>query len=249
MSGRAGFTRVTTVTFDAGGTLLVPYPSVGVVYREAARRHGAAPDAGALDAAFRRAFTVVSKTSIHIDPEARERDYWRRIAHATFAGAGDVPGDFDACFHELWEAFARGEHWRVLPGVRETAATLRARGYRLAVLSNWDSRLHRVLAETGLRPLFDHVLISSELGAEKPDPAIFRAAERVLGVAPDACLHVGDSRAHDWAGALSAGWNALLVDTGDTGDALASLSDLLDHLPERSGADGIFHSSESAGGP
>jgi putative hydrolase of the HAD superfamily len=57
-------------------------------------------------------------------------------------------------------------------------------GARLAVVSNWDVSLHDVLERTGLRGLVDVVVISSELGVAKPDPAIFRAALDRLGPAP-----------------------------------------------------------------
>lgn len=235
MSRAARFAAITSVTFDAGGTLLRPHPSVGIVYRDAARRHGCALDATAVDRAFRVAFGRVAKSPVLLDPEARERDFWRRIVAATFAEVGTSPTDFDAFFDEVWEMFARGDHWRLLPGAHATAQTLRARGYRLAVLSNWDHRLHRVLDETGLRPLFDHVLISSEVGAEKPDVEIFRAAERALAATPAQCLHIGDSRPHDLAGAHAAGWSALLVhrDDGpsDADHDINELGELLGLLP------------------
>lgn len=235
MNGGARFAAITTVTFDAGGTLLRPHPSVGVVYREVALRHGCDRAADVLDRTFRAAFGCVSKSSLPLDPEAREREFWRRVALATFTDAGPPPADFNACFAELWEVFAQGDRWRLLPGALTTVQTLRARGYRLAVLSNWDRRLHRVLEETGLRPWFDAVLISSEVGAEKPDAGIFRAAERALDAAPAQCLHIGDSHLHDLVGARAAGWSALLVGRNDadrgTTEMINDLSGLLAHLP------------------
>lgn len=250
------YAAITAVTFDAGGTLLQPHPSVGAVYHEIGSRHGSTLGAAALEAAFHAAFRRVSKASPLLAPEARERDFWRRIVAETFAGDRDPRHDHGpALFEELWEAFAHGDRWRVLPGVHTTLATLRARGYQLAVLSNWDQRLHSVLAGTGLAGYFDHVLISSEVGAEKPDAGIFRAAERALGAARVQCLHIGDSRLHDRAGAQDAGWQALLVHHADGAkDAdheLARLDDLLallpgpEPLPER----GVLRSSPRTGGP
>jgi putative hydrolase of the HAD superfamily len=95
--------------------------------------------------------------------------------------------------------------------VPDVLARLRADGARLAVVSNWDVSLHDVLERTGLRQLVDAVVISAELGAAKPDPAIFRAALERLGATADAALHAGDSLEHDVAGARAAGIEAVLV--------------------------------------
>jgi putative hydrolase of the HAD superfamily len=101
--------------------------------------------------------------------------------------------------------------FRPYPEVPAALARLRASGARLAVVSNWDVSLHDVLERTGLRPLVDAVVISAELGAAKPDPAIFRAALDRLGAAAGDAVHVGDSVEHDVAGALAAGIEAVLV--------------------------------------
>jgi putative hydrolase of the HAD superfamily len=79
------------------------------------------------------------------------------------------------------------------------------------VVSNWDVSLHDVLERTRLRALVDAVVISAELGAAKPDPAIFRAALERLGATAGEAMHVGDSVEHDVAGAHAAGLEAVLV--------------------------------------
>src|SRR5205807_1475626 len=82
----------------------------------------------------------------------------------------------------------------------------------LAVVSNFDGRLPRVLASLGLRPLVDLVVHSTAAAAAKPDPAIFRAALSALGVAPSAALHAGDGPVADVEGARRAGLRAVLLD-------------------------------------
>ena len=234
MSAATSTAGVRAVTFDAAGTLLRPHPSVGAVYREVALRHGRDYAEENLNREFRRAFHAVSKDTRVLDPEARERDFWRRVVLEAVNALGGPPNDFGEFFAELWETFAHGARWRVFPDAAATLAELRARGYLLGVLSNWDGRLHTVLAETGLRPFFHAVVISSEAGAEKPDAGIFRAAEAALRTRPDECLHVGDSRQHDVVGAQAAGWRVLLVrhDGSPAADGeIASLGDLLGKLP------------------
>ena len=95
------------------------------------------------------------------------------------------------------------------------APTLRGaarRGVRLVVVSNWDVSLHERLAETGLAPLVDGAVASAEVGAAKPDPAIFAARARARGRGgPARRWHVGDSPEADVAGALAAGVTPVLV--------------------------------------
>lgn len=96
---------------------------------------------------------------------------------------------------------------------------------RLGLVSNGGGRSQRrKLAAAGLEHSFHRVLISGEVGCEKPDPAIFRRACRELGVAPERCLHVGDRPREDGDGARSAGIRAVLVGAPLTGPALRALA-------------------------
>jgi putative hydrolase of the HAD superfamily len=109
------------------------------------------------------------------------------------------------------DALLAAIRFRAYPEVPAVLGRLRAAGARLAVVSNWDISLHDVLERTRLRALVDVVVISAELGAAKPDPAIFRAALERLGVTAREAIHVGDSVEHDVAGARAAGLEAILV--------------------------------------
>ncbi len=100
----------------------------------------------------------------------------------------------------------------VFPEVPETLAELRALGFRMAVVSNWQCGLAHYCEELGLRGYLDHVLASAEVGHEKPDRPMFLEALKLLGVAPDRVLHVGDSRVDDLVGARQAGMHAVLID-------------------------------------
>jgi putative hydrolase of the HAD superfamily len=110
------------------------------------------------------------------------------------------------------------------PALRE----LRGRGLRLVVASNWDCSLPQVLEQAGLAELVDGAVGSAEVGADKPDPAVFEAALRVAGCPPELALHVGDSPVNDVDGAAAAGIRAVLLERdgvrldGDARDAAAS---------------------------
>jgi putative hydrolase of the HAD superfamily len=97
---------------------------------------------------------------------------------------------------------------------------LRARSLRLGVITNNDGpHQRRKLAMVGLLNAFDAVAISGEVGAGKPDPAIFAHACGALGVAPQAALHIGDRLDADALGALGAGLRGVWLDRmGVAGD-------------------------------
>jgi putative hydrolase of the HAD superfamily len=103
--------------------------------------------------------------------------------------------------------------WRRVPDhVRPALARARASGHGLAVVSNSEGGLHRLLDELALGSFFDVVVDSAREGVCKPDPEIFLRACRRLGVAPESALYAGDLPEIDVAGARAAGLDAALVD-------------------------------------
>lgn len=112
----------------------------------------------------------------------------------------------------LRELLLSSLRYRALPDARPALDALRADGVALAVVSDWDHTLPRVLAGVGLADAFDAVVTSASVGAAKPDPAPFRAALARLGVDPDAAVHCGDDPVRDGEGAAAAGVRPLLID-------------------------------------
>ena len=76
------------------------------------------------------------------------------------------------------------------------------------------SRLDQLCQRLGLAPYLDFCISSAEVGAEKPNPAIFQAALERAGVLPEEALHVGDQHRSDVLGAQSVGMHAVLMDRG-----------------------------------
>ena len=219
------------ITFDAAGTLIVPHPSVGAVYGEIGRAH----DLPATDAELEQRFHAAFRARHHrLRPtEAAEQEFWRDLVGEVFAPWADASA-IDRLFPDLWDAFAEARRWRPRADMAALFATLRARGLKLAILSNWDSRLHRVVDGHDWRRWLDHVFVSADLGVEKPDRAIFTHAATALGWAPREILHVGDSWEHDIAGALAAGWHAAWLNSDHTGpspDARVRHLRALEELP------------------
>ncbi len=198
------FTGIRAVSFDVGGTLLEPWPSVGHVYAEVARAHGVAQaTARVLNQRFRQAWK--RRPQPH-----HTRVQWQGLVDEVFAGlAGPLPSQ--VFFAELYDRFSRTVSWRVFPDVLPTLDFLQSRRLPLAIISNWDERLRPLLEALGLSRRFSTLVISCEVGAAKPSPVIFREAARRLRLPPKAILHVGDSEQDDLMGARAAGFRALQI--------------------------------------
>lgn len=218
---------IAAVTFDVGGTLLAPQPSVGAVYARVAARHGH-PDCspGTLDRRFREAWQR-SGGSFH-----QSRSNWERLVDEVFAGLVDPPPS-QSFFPQLYAEFARPTAWHIFEDVIPTLEALAGRGLDLGVISNWDERLRPLLKALRLDRYFASITVSCEAGFAKPSPVIFEEALRSLGQPAAAVLHVGDSLIDDFAGATGAGLAALHL-RRDAPSADRQIRTLLD-LPIRLG--------------
>ena len=119
--------------------------------------------------------------------------------------AADAPGDLLTA--ALLDALAFSAYPDAVPALR----ALRDAGWARVVVSNWDASLHERLAETGLAGLVDGAVASAELGAAKPDGAIFARGLALAGAQPGDAWHVGDDVEADVEGALAAGIRPVLL--------------------------------------
>lgn len=206
------------VVLDAAGTLLDVVGSVGQTYAEEARAAGADLDPREIERGFARAMQAAPPLAFgHLPPADRQaaaREWWRAVASASLAAAGELPAGFvfESFFDRAWERFSRPVAWRVHEDVRPALRALRARGVPLAVFSNWDERLKPLLTGLGLGGYFCRVIVSRDLPAAKPARAAFDAVARELANVESAAgppVMVGDRLDHDALPAIAAGWDAV----------------------------------------
>jgi putative hydrolase of the HAD superfamily len=145
----------------------------------------------------------------HLDGRDRAglEDLRDRCATALMDELG-LPGlDHATARRAMLDALEFAPYPDVSPALRE----LRAAGCRLVIASNWDCSLPEWLAPLGLLELVDGVATSADVGAVKPDVAVFRRALELAGVPASEAVHVGDSLDNDVAGARAAGVRPLLL--------------------------------------
>ncbi len=226
------------VFLDAQGTILQAHPSTIDIYAHACRE---------CDRSFRRdeiakAIGELWEEHKHATDgqkrydtsDAVTKQWWFDFNARLFRRLGLSEG-LERFVEILWDLFGRPENWRPYPEVNEVLAELRLRGYRLGVVSNWDSRLLPICDGIGISHQVDFVLASAMVGVEKPDPRIFQVALDRAGVSSDRAIHVGDDYEADIQGAGGAGIRAvhLVRDGGGraNGSSIRTLTELLQILP------------------
>jgi putative hydrolase of the HAD superfamily len=227
--------RYPFVLLDAGETLFGPRHSFGAVYARVLAPLGLDRPAAAFEAGIRESWLEMDRAvprgaDRYAFFEGGEDGYWLRFARGAIeraAGTAMPLGFVESALGPLRAAFREPAAWLVFPDVRPVLSEIRLAGAKLAVVSNWDSRLPYLLDVLDLDGLFDVVVTSHLIGVEKPDPSIFRSALEALGADPGLTLHVGDVPELDLCGAQAAGIDAVLVDRhGRLDPALRPLRDL-----------------------
>ena len=216
---------IKAVFFDAAGTLIKPARSVGESYAAIAAKHGKEVSSTNITERFRTCFDAAPRLAFPSATEdtvaALERDWWKSLVAQVFEPWSPFVR-FEEYFAELFAYFASPNAWTLYPEVLETLTSLNERGLILDVISNFDSRLVRILDGLDAGEQFENIFVSSRVGYAKPDGRIFNAALSYHGLAPAQALHVGDSEINDLRGANQAGLKGILVERGKTSAAPAS---------------------------
>ena len=99
-----------------------------------------------------------------------------------------------------------------------TLEYLQSAGFKLAIVSNWDTPLDPLTERLGIADYFDAIVASHDarVRSEKPDPHIFNYALAAVGVSAEDAVHVGDTYQADIVGARDVGIRPILLDRDNT---------------------------------
>jgi FMN phosphatase YigB (HAD superfamily) len=210
---------IRTIFFDAGFTLIRPYPSTPEICQQVCRQ---------LD------------LHIHLDA-VRERmveaqDYYLRHMrlHRHTWGSEQAISEFWTGYYmnllrpfieehderrlyqlaqAINEEFDKHTSWELYPDVLPTLKALRSQGrYTLGVISDWGISLGPILRNLHLTPYFDCLLVSAVTRHAKPSAMLYETALQRANSIADYTLHIGDSYIHDVLGARSVGITPVLLD-------------------------------------
>ena len=195
------------ILFDAAGTLFFLTKTVSYHYAYVGREVGLELDAQQLESAFYTAWQQMPRRPAIDGPRQNDdKGWWRDLVGHVFDQVAPSVNELDRdnFFEVAYEHFAEPSVWELYPEVPEVLKQLRPR-FQLAVISNFDGRLRFILQHLGISNYFSYIFISSELGADKPDPEIFRRSLKVMHLDANDVLHVGDDPKRDWKAAKEAG--------------------------------------------
>jgi len=187
-----------TICFDATGTLIEVRAPVGDVYHRIALEHGVDLPAWRLDDAFRRVLRQAPARGL--DGATREErcaseiDWWFERIRQTFQATDSTArfDDFRAFAQALFDHYQSDAAWRTREGVAQALTQLRQLGCFLAVTSNFDHRLPKILELLDLTRFFLTIEVPCQMGRAKPDRAIFEAVAEASGRPLHSLVYVGD---------------------------------------------------------
>ncbi len=195
------------VFFDVDFTLIHPGPMFqGAGYRDFCARHAVTVDPEAFEQAVLKASVALDAQPGVYDPEVFVR-YTSRIIEAM---GGQGPG-VEQASRDIYDEWAACRHFQLYEDVPDVLRTIRRRGFKIGLISNTQRCLTTFEEHFELRGLFDVALSSSNHGYMKPHPSIFEAALSAVNCTSKEAVMVGDSLAHDIAGARSIGMRGVLV--------------------------------------
>lgn len=215
--------RYDAILFDMGYTLLAPHPSFEQLVVDTAATHDVAlttegvreADPQAFRQAHQRAVDRCGRDGNMVGQFTLSRqisvDFWCDFYDTLLRCAG-VAVPPPALPQALYDTFTSHESYAFYDDVFPVLDTLRARGLRLGVVSNWEAWLHEFLGARGVSDKFSCIIVSGAVGIEKPHPGIFQLAFEALDVLPQRCMYVGDSIEYDVTPARTLGVEPVLID-------------------------------------
>ncbi|MSQ14161.1 MAG: HAD family hydrolase [Dehalococcoidia bacterium] len=211
------------VFFDLFNTLARFWPPRDQVQAEACKEFGIAVASAGIDLGYALADAHMTQQNASTTPlrtltQEQTRAFFARYEQLILKGAG---AEVDLALAErIWERVRQARYNLALfDDVLPAMARLKQRKLTLGVISNINRPGAALAQELGLDGVVHFVVTSHETRAEKPDPAMFRAALARAGVSPGEAVHVGDQIASDVEGARAVGIQPVLMDRYRTSGA------------------------------
>lgn len=209
LQDRPRFHDLRAVVFDLDGTLVHSLPDI------AAAANAALSEAG---------FAALDEDAIAGMIGNGSKVLITRALAAAKAGPGDID-EIEQLHDDFLAAYERVpcERTHLYPGARPVLEELAAHGVKLGICTNKPEEITaRVLAHLGIERLFGSVVGGNATDPLKPAPHMLLRVLNNLGVAAQASVMVGDSRA-DAGAARAAGTRLILLRHGYCRDDLDML--------------------------
>jgi len=229
--------RIRVISCDVTGTLVSFQGKIEEHYGNAARACGIElppEQAACIPKMFKQAY----KETCAIHPcfgnsDISSKEWWRRCVRRSFdlVGTSMTEPEQERVFQRVYSTFGSHAAYAAFPDVIPFLNWCHRRGIASGVISNADERYgDSILPMLGLQESMQFLTFSKNVGFEKPNKKIFKAAmleaepwlclknSNVVDAGPlkpDEILHIGNDYQKDYVGAIEAGFHAVLLDRYD----------------------------------
>lgn len=207
-----------TLVFDVGGTLLhFDHARMQQVYLNAAQTRGKKLNPARVGAMLEQLESELPTLSRHRALSLQDdmgKNFWEEFFAEGFARLG-VTADVTDVVAQIREQFMRGEFDVLFDDTLPALDALKARRVPMGILSNFSPNLQALMQKLGIHDYFKFFVVSSIVGAEKPDKKIFDLAVSAANRPQNQIAYIGDSIFHDMDGARAAGIAGILIDRGN----------------------------------
>lgn len=195
------------IFFDAGDTLItIPEAQLIIVDYLAERSIELSEQAvsKSLQFAFDQLYIQKKKDPAALCSPESERKYWMELYRFVLDHL-DIQDhlseeEIHHCCHELFDLYLSPDKYILFDDVKPALDQIRQAGIRIGLVSNFASQLREILRDKGVLDYFDPLIISAEIGLEKPNPDIFHKALEMAGLDGGDVLYIGDHETNDiWA--------------------------------------------------
>ena len=235
LQSRRILNTIKAVFFDVGATLLTPAEDEGKTFSQIARELNVDVNPSDVMSKVPIMYTLYEQLYEQDDSfwsdDVRSKAIWIEM-YEYMASLLDVPrGQRRKLAEAVHNFYFSPGAWKTYDDVIPTLDSLKAQGYRMGLISNWDSSLAPVIEGLGMTHYFETIISSAVVRMHKPMPEIFQLALNRLGISANEAAHVGDHVYADAEGAAGAGIMPLLLDRRDRhtsfeGLRIASLSEI-----------------------
>ncbi len=204
---------ITTISFDAGGTILFNDPGIPEIFSRVARRRGHSINAQEVSP------YLPALNEYYEQEYERNGDFWckhdqavqiwldmyalmARYAHINDSGLPKA----------IYDEYLKACNWRIFKDVLPFLKYVKLKKYKTVIVSNWDATLENLIRSLGLLPYFNEVIASAAVGTRKPEPAIFEIALERMQCRADEMIHIGDLPQADGDGPSRCNIMPLIID-------------------------------------
>lgn len=224
---------IKAVFFDVGATLLTPKEDEGTTFTKLAGDIGISIDPADVTSKVPQMYGLYEQLYEQDDSfwsdDLRARAIWIEMYEYMASLLGIAVERHRELAETVYRYYFSPGSWKPFDDVLPLLDALKARGYRMALISNWDMTLSPIIEGLGMAHYFETIISSAAVRLHKPMPEIFTLALNRLDIAAAEAVHIGDHLYADAKGAAKVGITPILLDRNNVhpqyeGHRVSSLS-------------------------